>query len=68
MAALLKQWSMNEVCAVIHFLNARNVLAGEINCQLVEVYGEDVMSEERVAKMVCTILRWRNQYITAVVL
>jgi hypothetical protein len=32
-------------------LKARNVLAAEIHCQLVVVYGEDV-SEERVAKMV----------------
>jgi hypothetical protein len=44
MATRLEQWYKEEVRAVIRFLNARHVSAAEIHRQLVEVYGEEVMS------------------------
>jgi uncharacterized protein YktA (UPF0223 family) len=49
MATRREQWSKDEVRAVIRFLNARHVSAAGI-CQLVEVYGEEVMSRQSVAK------------------
>jgi phage host-nuclease inhibitor protein Gam len=62
MATLLEQCSVKEMCAVLLFLNARNALATEIHCQHVEVHGEYVVNEERVAKMVSGILMWRSEY------
>jgi hypothetical protein len=50
MATQLKQWSKNEVCTVVQFLNARNVPEKEIHYQLMEVHSEDVMSSQSVAK------------------
>jgi hypothetical protein len=50
MATCWKQWSKEEVRAVIRFMNARHVSAAEIHRQLVEVYGEEVMSRQSVAK------------------
>jgi hypothetical protein len=44
MVTRLEQWSKNEVHSVIMFFNAGNLSAAELICQLVEVYGEDVMS------------------------
>jgi hypothetical protein len=39
MATQLEQWSKNEVCVIILFLDARNVTAAEVYCQLKEVQG-----------------------------
>jgi hypothetical protein len=50
MATRREQWSKEEVLAVIRFLNARHVSAAEIHRQLVEVYGEEVMNRQSVAK------------------
>jgi hypothetical protein len=49
MATCREQWSKEEVHVVIRFLNARYVSAAEIR-QLVEVYWEEVMSCQSVAK------------------
>jgi hypothetical protein len=46
----MEQWSKNDVCAAIWFLNARNMPMPEIHCQLVEVCGEDVKSQHSVVK------------------
>jgi hypothetical protein len=54
MATRLEQWSKEEVRSVIRFLNARHVSAAEIHRQLVEVYGEEVMSRQ-CGKVVCTL-------------
>lgn len=50
MSARLDQWNKQEVRAVIRFLNAKNLSAAEIHRQLVDVYGEDVMTRQSVAK------------------
>jgi hypothetical protein len=50
MATRREQWSKEEVHVVIRFLNARYVSAAEIHRQLVEVYWEEVMSCQSVAK------------------
>jgi hypothetical protein len=50
MAIRPEQWSKEEDHAVINFLHARHVSAAQINCQLVEVYEEEVMSHQSVAK------------------
>jgi hypothetical protein len=42
-----------EVCAVIRFLHAKGETAAEIHCQLVSVYGEDVMNRKNVVKWCC---------------
>jgi hypothetical protein len=55
MATRREQWSKKEVRAVIRFLNARNVSAAEIYRQLVEVYGEEVISRQECGKVVCTL-------------
>ncbi|GFV80296.1 hypothetical protein TNCV_4956991 [Trichonephila clavipes] len=39
-----------EVSSIIRFLNVTNVKTAEINPQLVEIYGENVMSDELVRK------------------
>ncbi|GBO05538.1 hypothetical protein AVEN_64988-1 [Araneus ventricosus] len=41
-----------EVCSVIRFLNAKNVKPAEIYCQLVDIYGEKVMTDGMVRKWV----------------
>jgi hypothetical protein len=41
--------SSHEICAVIHFLHAKNMSAVEIHCELcVVVYGQNVMNEGTV--------------------
>jgi hypothetical protein len=62
MATWLEQWSKNGVCAVIWFLNARNVLKPQIHCQLVEVYGEDVKESAEYIEVGCGILRPKSQH------
>jgi hypothetical protein len=39
-----------EVCAVIRFLCVKGKKEAEIYCQLVSVYGEEVMNRQNVAK------------------
>ncbi|GFW89020.1 hypothetical protein TNCV_2684541 [Trichonephila clavipes] len=51
-----------EVRSVIRFLNTENVKPVEIHRQLVEVYGENVMSNETVKKN--TVLATRGQSAT----
>ncbi|GBM00189.1 hypothetical protein AVEN_176423-1 [Araneus ventricosus] len=41
-----------EVCSVIRFLNAKKVKTAEIHRQLVEIYGENVMTDGMVRKWV----------------
>jgi len=41
-----------EIRSVIRFLNARNVLSSEINHQICQVYGDNVMSDGMVRKRV----------------
>ncbi|GBM93947.1 hypothetical protein AVEN_66608-1 [Araneus ventricosus] len=41
-----------EVCSVIRFLNAYNVKQAEIHRRLVEIYGENVMTDGMVRKWV----------------
>jgi hypothetical protein len=43
MAMSIQNPAKCEVCAVIRFLHAKGETAAEIHCQLVSVYGEDVM-------------------------
>jgi hypothetical protein len=42
-----------KVHAVIQFLYAKEKTAAEIHCQLVSVYGEDVMNRQNVTKWCC---------------
>ncbi|GBO40716.1 hypothetical protein AVEN_225128-1 [Araneus ventricosus] len=37
-----------EVCSVMWFLNAKNVKPAEIHCQLVDIYGEKIMTDGMV--------------------
>ena len=46
----LSEWSAEEARAVIRFLTAKKVSAAEVHRQLVEIYGEGVMSRQSVAK------------------
>ncbi|GBL77707.1 hypothetical protein AVEN_152926-1 [Araneus ventricosus] len=54
-----------EVCSVTRFLNAKNVKPAEIHRQLVEIYGENLMTDGMVRKWVRqfndvrTNVRWR---------
>ncbi|GBM76143.1 hypothetical protein AVEN_249380-1 [Araneus ventricosus] len=41
-----------KVCSVIRFLNANNVKQAEIHRELVEIYGENVMTDGMVRKWV----------------
>jgi len=41
-----------EIRSVIRFLNARNVLPSEIHHQIVQVYGDNAMSDDMVRKWV----------------
>jgi len=41
-----------EIWSVIRFLNARNVLPSEIHHQICQVYGDNVMSDGMVRKLV----------------
>jgi hypothetical protein len=50
MAVSIQSPAKCEVRAVIRFLNAKGETAAEIHCQLVSVYGEDVMNRQNVAK------------------
>ncbi|KAJ4427135.1 hypothetical protein ANN_24751 [Periplaneta americana] len=59
----LEQWSKQEVCAVIRFLNAKMMSVVEIHRQLVDVYGKGVMSCQSVAKW-CT--KFRTGRVTTV--
>lgn len=49
MATRLEQWSKEEVCSIICFLDAGHVSAAEIRRQLVDVCGEEVTSCQSVA-------------------
>jgi hypothetical protein len=48
MAALLQSWTRKEIRAVVRFLNAKAVAPVEIHRQLVEVYGDSVMTKKQV--------------------
>ncbi|KAJ4429220.1 hypothetical protein ANN_26223 [Periplaneta americana] len=61
MKGRLELWSKQEVCSVIRFLNAKKS-AVEIRCQLMDVYGESMMSSQCVAKW-CTKFRTRRMTI-----
>ncbi|GFV27726.1 hypothetical protein TNCV_4169481 [Trichonephila clavipes] len=50
MTRRLGNWSRLEVRVVIRFLCAKNVSAPDIHSQTVEVYGEDAMTRQHVAK------------------
>jgi len=41
-----------EIRSAIHFLNTRNVLQSEIHHQICQVYGDNVMSDGMVRKLV----------------
>ncbi|GBO27530.1 hypothetical protein AVEN_225981-1 [Araneus ventricosus] len=47
---MLKKWSRLEVRALILFLWTKNVSTSEIHSQIVEVYGEEAISRQHVAK------------------
>ncbi|GFU70534.1 hypothetical protein TNCV_2511901 [Trichonephila clavipes] len=49
MARRLENWFRLEVRATIQFLWAKNVSASPIYSQIVEAYGEEAMSKQRVA-------------------
>jgi len=55
MAVCLLSWTPEEVRSVIRFLDARGLGPSEIHRQLVEVYGENVMSKKQV-------YFWCNQF------
>ena len=55
MATPLNSWSSDEVRAVIRFLNAKHVSPTEIHTQLVEVYGEHVMTK-------CHVYKWCKKF------
>jgi len=45
------EWAADyEIQSVIHFLNARNVLPSEIQHQICQLYGDNVMSDDMVRK------------------
>jgi hypothetical protein len=48
MAVQLQTWTTIEIRSVIRFLNARSVSPAEIHQQLVDVYGESVLSRKQV--------------------
>jgi hypothetical protein len=48
MATTLETWACKEVCSVIRFLWAKHVSPVEIHRQLIEVYGDGVMSVQHV--------------------
>jgi len=39
-----------DICSLIRFLNARNVLPSEIHHQICQVYGDNAMSDGMVRK------------------
>ena len=41
-----------DICSVIRFLNARNVIPSEIHHQICQVYGDNAMSDGMVRKWV----------------
>lgn len=49
-ATCLENWSRKEICSVIQFLRAKQVTAAEIHWQLIEIYGETVISHQHVAE------------------
>lgn len=59
MSPYLQQWAKLEVHAIIRFVNARNVLKADVNCQLVEVYGEVVMSWQS-SRMLHSLSSWKG--------
>ncbi|GFX53941.1 histone-lysine N-methyltransferase SETMAR [Trichonephila clavipes] len=50
MARCLGNWSRLEVRAMIQFLWSKNVSASNIQSQIVEIYGEEAMSRQHIAK------------------
>jgi hypothetical protein len=50
MAIQVEQWSKKKVHAAVWVLNTRNMWVAEIHCQLMEVHGEDVISQWSRAK------------------
>ncbi|GFY00558.1 histone-lysine N-methyltransferase SETMAR [Trichonephila clavipes] len=50
MARRIGNWSCSEVRAVIRFLRAKNESASAIHSQIMEVYGEEVMSRQHAMK------------------
>jgi hypothetical protein len=50
MAMTLASWSHEEVFSVIQFLWVKHVSPIEIHCQLIEVYGDGIMSVQYVRK------------------
>ncbi|GBL78083.1 hypothetical protein AVEN_103134-1, partial [Araneus ventricosus] len=53
-----------EVRSVIRFLNARNVKPGEIQRKLVEIYGENVMTDGMFRKWVRQFNDGRTMFTT----
>ncbi|GBM69716.1 hypothetical protein AVEN_88221-1 [Araneus ventricosus] len=53
-----------EVRSVIRFLNAKNVKPAEIHRQLVEIYGENVMTDGIVRKWVRQFNDGRKMFMT----
>ncbi|GFX27284.1 hypothetical protein TNCV_3340961 [Trichonephila clavipes] len=50
MARCFGNWSGSEVRAMIWLSWAKNVSASDIHCQVMEVYGEEAMGRQHVAK------------------
>jgi hypothetical protein len=50
MVTLLKEWTEEEVRSVIRFLWARKVPPVEIHCEIVTMYGANVMTVQHVHK------------------
>jgi hypothetical protein len=59
MSAVLLHWAKLEVHAIIRFVNARNVMTAHVHCQLVEVYGEVVMSWQS-SRMLHSLSGWKG--------
>lgn len=50
----------SEICAVIRFLSAKSVKAVEIRRQILEMYGQNIMSDGKVRKWVEAFKGGRN--------
>ncbi|GFS77023.1 histone-lysine N-methyltransferase SETMAR [Trichonephila clavipes] len=58
-ARRLKKWSRTEVRTVIRFLWNKNVSPFDMRIQIVEVYGDEAMCRQQVAK-------WRRSFETGI--
>jgi hypothetical protein len=49
MAIVIENYSKFEVCAVVRFLQAKEVSQSEIHCRLVSVYDQNVFNGKKVS-------------------